>query len=128
MAGNGRSLEFPFSHARSRMRPEMVDQHITAREGEQEGDGRDSKREIGVLNRLVKAPPVPDEGERDEAAAQAQPNEVEHIPERDACAKRSEEHTSELQSRPHLVCRLLLEKKKKRDILGLNLSMKRLMF
>src|SRR5215813_14490245 len=28
-------------------------------------------------------------------------------------ARRSEEHTSELQSRPHLVCRLLLEKKKK---------------
>src|SRR3989442_6095128 len=27
-------------------------------------------------------------------------------------SKRSEEHTSELQSRPHLVCRLLLEKKK----------------
>src|SRR5690554_5545269 len=26
---------------------------------------------------------------------------------------KSEEHTSELQSRPHLVCRLLLEKKKK---------------
>src|SRR5690554_4082907 len=26
---------------------------------------------------------------------------------------RSEEHTSELQSRPHLVCRLLLEKKNK---------------
>src|SRR5436305_9814490 len=26
-------------------------------------------------------------------------------------AARSEEHTSELQSRPHLVCRLLLEKK-----------------
>src|SRR5690554_1462412 len=30
-----------------------------------------------------------------------------------AIALRSEEHTSELQSRPHLVCRLLLEKKKK---------------
>src|SRR5690554_7759048 len=29
---------------------------------------------------------------------------------------RSEEHTSELQSRPHLVCRLLLEKKKKNNI------------
>src|SRR5690554_8203926 len=29
-------------------------------------------------------------------------------------ASRSEEHTSELQSRPHLVCRLLLEKKKKK--------------
>src|SRR5690554_7353389 len=28
---------------------------------------------------------------------------------------RSEEHTSELQSRPHLVCRLLLEKKKKQN-------------
>src|SRR5690554_7148734 len=29
-----------------------------------------------------------------------------------AGGQRSEEHTSELQSRPHLVCRLLLEKKK----------------
>src|SRR5258708_21325359 len=29
------------------------------------------------------------------------------------CAVRSEEHTSELQSPDHLVCRLLLEKKKK---------------
>src|SRR3989442_10897206 len=34
-----------------------------------------------------------------------------------ASETRSEEHTSELQSRPHLVCRLLLEKKK-----NLNLS------
>src|SRR5258708_22938670 len=30
--------------------------------------------------------------------------------------KRSEEHTSELQSPDHLVCRLLLEKKKKKTI------------
>src|SRR2546422_6115564 len=30
--------------------------------------------------------------------------------------RRSEEHTSELQSRLHLVCRLLLEKKKTNDI------------
>src|SRR5256884_7146921 len=30
-------------------------------------------------------------------------------------AARSEEHTSELQSRLHLVCRLLLEKKKKTE-------------
>src|SRR2546422_6958678 len=29
--------------------------------------------------------------------------------------RRSEEHTSELQSRLHLVCRLLLEKKKRTD-------------
>src|SRR5436305_3835974 len=39
-------------------------------------------------------------------------------------AARSEEHTSELQSRPHLVCRLLLEKKNNgvnpgRELLGL---------
>src|SRR5690554_6955290 len=34
----------------------------------------------------------------------------------DAASRRSEEHTSELQSRPHLVCRLLLEKKNKKNI------------
>src|SRR5258708_16213177 len=34
---------------------------------------------------------------------------------RDAGELRSEEHTSELQSPDHLVCRLLLEKKKKTD-------------
>src|SRR3712207_7445967 len=34
-------------------------------------------------------------------------------PRRGDCAERSEEHTSELQSRQYLVCRLLLEKKKK---------------
>src|SRR5258707_5650688 len=33
-------------------------------------------------------------------------------------ADRSEEHTSELQSRQYLVCRLLLEKKKKEDTTG----------
>src|SRR5438552_4523724 len=32
------------------------------------------------------------------------------------CSRRSEEHTSELQSPDHLVCRLLLEKKKKKSI------------
>src|SRR5436305_10141111 len=39
------------------------------------------------------------------------PGRVEH---------RSEEHTSELQSRPHLVCRLLLEKKKNMGASGRN--------
>src|SRR2546422_3787441 len=33
-----------------------------------------------------------------------------------ASGSRSEEHTSELQSRLHLVCRLLLEKKKKQHL------------
>src|SRR5690625_5533752 len=33
---------------------------------------------------------------------------------------RSEEHTSELQSRGHLVCRLLLEKKNKQHVVAVN--------
>src|SRR5258708_9246838 len=40
-----------------------------------------------------------------------------HLPRSSYClasSARSEEHTSELQSPDHLVCRLLLEKKKKR--------------
>src|SRR5690554_7691915 len=44
-------------------------------------------------------------------------DEVTHTPRPNLLAgylERSEEHTSELQSRPHLVCRLLLEKKKKK--------------
>src|SRR2546422_4013638 len=42
----------------------------------------------------------------------APPPDPRRVPLR--CADRSEEHTSELQSRLHLVCRLLLEKKKKK--------------
>src|SRR2546422_8576333 len=62
--------------------------------------------------------------------ARADPARLEHAGgRRDAAARqaagfaqdserprRSEEHTSELQSRLHLVCRLLLEKKKKKTI------------
>src|SRR3989442_3837346 len=40
---------------------------------------------------------------------------VERPGDRPGRSTRSEEHTSELQSRPHLVCRLLLEKKKKSE-------------
>src|SRR3712207_8461484 len=40
-------------------------------------------------------------------------------------AKRSEEHTSELQSRQYLVCRLLLEKKKTRTTTSLITTMPR---
>src|SRR6266498_5643154 len=47
-------------------------------------------------------------GRRDGAARVRRP--------RRAGPPRSEEHTSELQSRPHLVCRLLLEKKKKKTM------------
>src|SRR5690625_6088602 len=40
---------------------------------------------------------------------------TDSIPVAIAGIPRSEEHTSELQSRGHLVCRLLLEKKKNKD-------------
>src|SRR2546422_5532835 len=40
---------------------------------------------------------------------------AQHPPKRSLNSTRSEEHTSELQSRLHLVCRLLLEKKKKKQ-------------
>src|SRR2546429_4490818 len=55
---------------------------------------------------------------RDDAAAQAHVAVVEHgrLAGRDGPLRlRSEEHTSELQSRLHLVCRLLLEKKKQHE-------------
>src|SRR5687768_17996418 len=58
------------------------------------------------------------EGEGDEQKftfrGEAKPSSVPDVPPVDlAGGPRSEEHTSELQSRLHLVCRLLLEKKKK---------------
>src|SRR2546427_12659354 len=46
-----------------------------------------------------------------ETLAHALPQRLEHL--RRAREVRSEEHTSELQSQSNLVCRLLLEKKKK---------------
>src|SRR5207253_11425921 len=49
-----------------------------------------------------------------QAGAQDAPRERQQSKE-DVREARSEEHTSELQSRGHLVCRLLLEKKKKQQ-------------
>src|SRR5215510_13976232 len=46
-----------------------------------------------------------------QGALRRRPRRLRH---RRAALSRSEEHTSELQSRGHLVCRLLLEKKKKK--------------
>src|SRR5690625_5610125 len=51
-----------------------------------------------------------DEKEQDDSLCTRIPDLVPH--------ERSEEHTSELQSRGHLVCRLLLEKKKRRFAKG----------
>src|SRR3989442_7606926 len=50
------------------------------------------------------------------AGARRHPDPLELALERSPPRHRSEEHTSELQSRPHLVCRLLLEKKKSFDL------------
>src|SRR2546430_10384649 len=43
---------------------------------------------------------------------QTDPGELERVKAAKETARRSEEHTSELQSQSNLVCRLLLEKKK----------------
>src|SRR5690554_6741265 len=85
------------------------------------GMGRESLdelRELGELLAFLKEPEPP-EGFRDalskapifKKVLSMNPKVLNHAP----CQEfvRSEAHTSELQSRPHLVCRLLLEKKKK---------------
>src|SRR5438445_3672448 len=69
-----------------------------------------------VLLRLPgRVPPVPEGGNGGDVLRQIGEGQVGRGPERDRGrrrARRSEEHTSELQSRQYLVCRLLLEKKK----------------
>src|SRR5690554_7006030 len=68
------------------------------------------------------APGRPGRGRGLDAAVVCRPDPVAHrrgaharrLVREGRCRARSEEHTSELQSRPHLVCRLLLEKKKKK--------------
>src|SRR3712207_7374057 len=62
------------------------------------------QRVVGADQRQV-CPPAAEEAR--EQAAELAVHLVEHHPQ-----ARSEEHTSELQSRQYLVCRLLLEKKK----------------
>src|SRR2546429_7932915 len=60
---------------------------------------------------LFRSPPcVPRTGPSDRP-----PSVVRSLEEAHPAAYRSEEHTSELQLRLHLVCRLLLEKKKKKN-------------
>src|SRR5258708_17701602 len=48
--------------------------------------------------------------------------EPSDVSQRERIRMRSEEHTSELQSPDHLVCRLLLEKKKKNNRIGVTHS------
>src|SRR3989454_3278508 len=51
----------------------------------------------------------------DRESALARLRELGYIDDREVARARSEEHTSELQSPCNLVCRLLLEKKKKKN-------------
>src|SRR3989442_2285451 len=64
---------------------------------------------VAVVDSLEKIAKMHPES-RDECVA-ILTRQLEQFAEND---ERSEEHTSELQSRPHLVCRLLLEKKKRK--------------
>src|SRR5207249_9573273 len=97
---------------------EFVGGHLEA------GAGRDGlseslsvlKRDLGLgldlLQEVVLTPAFPDdEVKRKIGEIQAAIQRSEESPETVA-SRRSEEHTSELQSRFDLVCRLLLEKKK----------------
>src|SRR3712207_6893228 len=70
-----------------------------------------SLRERGVVVRRRRGRAVPVDGERRRGEHDGRGGERRDDPEH----LRSEEHTSELQSRQYLVCRLLLEKKKKKD-------------
>src|SRR3712207_7717504 len=67
-----------------------------------DGRGGDRRRDRGAGERVPR-----DRGEGAVADAGGGPRD-----EGDRAGGRSEEHTSELQSRQYLVCRLLLEKKK----------------
>src|SRR3712207_7169228 len=64
---------------------------------------------------LTGIPPAPRGVPQIEVAFDIDANGILHVSAKDlgTSKERSEEHTSELQSRQYLVCRLLLEKKKK---------------
>src|SRR2546422_7642632 len=72
----------------------------------------DLGRQLGPRPRGERAE-VPGRSEHQEADHSQSVGRVPHGMAPDGLRVRSEEHTSELQSRLHLVCRLLLEKKKK---------------
>src|SRR5438874_7617490 len=75
---------------------------VRGRDGVRDPVGPDLAR-IVVADRDARLDPGP---ELEQLGARVAPGEL--------CVRRSEEHTSELQSRRDLVCRLLLEKKNKR--------------
>src|SRR5262249_58992262 len=78
--------------------------------GDRRGDRQTPGRHPARCRHVQEDPVLPDEPEGwDELARRVLPGPARPIPQ----VRRSEEHTSELQSLTNLVCRLLLEKKKK---------------
>src|SRR2546427_5049310 len=73
-------------------------------------DDPENKKDIEAHNDAFE---VGDDGYLTTAAPT--PSHVWIVPASGGTARRSEEHTSELQSQSNLVCRLLLEKKKKKQ-------------
>src|SRR3712207_7140736 len=74
------------------------------------GDGAEDGREVELRARVERGGGLAD-GEELPAGL---PRQLAEALRGRARRERSEEHTSELQSRQYLVCRLLLEKKKKK--------------
>src|SRR6476620_2555392 len=72
-------------------------------------------RRTGRKTRSVDLGSDPPSRAAGECAYDDGPQRSQEPPHPHARIPRSEEHTSELQSRQYLVCRLLLEKKKKRE-------------
>src|SRR3712207_8114000 len=91
-----RSTLFPYT---TLFRSRRLQRHVGAPAAHRHAHGRDRERR-GVVHAVThhRDRPLPFQG-LDEAQL--------------LLGERSEEHTSELQSRQYLVCRLLLEKKKK---------------
>src|SRR5206468_2584340 len=75
---------------------------------EDEADLPQAEVAAGVVPQVAEVPPA------DQHAPGARRVEARDQVEQRALARRSEEHTSELQSRSDIVCRLLLEKKKQK--------------
>src|SRR3712207_7406225 len=91
-----RSTLFPYTTLFRSVEEEPVD--------DQDGPGERGNRfgvEHGVGREIVCGCPI--------SPGAARRERLQHV-------ARSEEHTSELQSRQYLVCRLLLEKKKKKKV------------
>src|SRR2546422_8404544 len=94
--------------------PDLSARSMAARAGAESRSGRvPSQNQVWVSRRITASPCATAAALVSASEARGPsslPREGEPCP---TSRMRSEEHTSELQSRLHLVCRLLLEKKKK---------------